>query len=64
MTLIVVFSIIGGLIIGLLSLYWTLGIGWYIAIDSSTDIEGGILVLLYGGTLFPKFLRPQINMTI
>ena len=58
----IVFSILGGLIIGLLSLYWTRGIGWYIAIDSSTVIVGGILGLLYGGTLFPKFLRPQINM--
>ena len=54
----ITYSILGGLIIGFLSLYWTYGIGWYIAIDGSTILTGGILGLIYGATLFPKFLKP------
>jgi len=54
----VIFSILGGLVIGILSGYWTMGIGWYIAIDDSTVIVGGVLGLIYGATLFPKYLRP------
>jgi hypothetical protein len=57
----IVYSILGGLIIGFLSLYWTLGIGWYIAIDGSTILAGGIFGLIYGATLFPKFLKPTIK---
>ena len=55
----IIYSILGGLIIGFLSLYWTYGIGWYIAIDGSTILTGGILGLIYGATLFPKFLKPM-----
>lgn len=55
----VVFKILGGLVIGILSSYWTMGIGWYIAIDGSTVIVGGILGLIYGSTLFPKYLQPH-----
>jgi hypothetical protein len=55
----IVFSIFGGLFIGFFSMYLTLGIGWYIAIDNSTTIAGGILGIIYGATLFPKFLKPQ-----
>lgn len=51
-------SILGGLIIGSVSLYWTLGIGWYIAIDGSTVIAGGIFGSLYGATIFPRLLQP------
>lgn len=54
----IIFSILGGLIIGFLSLYCTLGIGWYIAIDRSTILAGGALGLIYGAMLFPKFLKP------
>lgn len=53
-----VYSILGGLIIGFVSLYCTLGIGWYIAIDGSTVIAGGFLGCLYGATIFPKLLKP------
>lgn len=55
----IIYSILGGLIIGFLSLYWTYGIGWYIAIDGSTILTGGILGVIYGATLFPKFLKPM-----
>ncbi|MDT0643066.1 hypothetical protein RM553_09525 [Zunongwangia sp. F363] len=53
----IVFSTLGGLAIGLISFYWTMGIGWYIAIDFSTIIAGGILGLIYGAFLFPRFLK-------
>jgi hypothetical protein len=59
----IVYSILGGLIIGFLSFYVTLGIGWYIAIDDSTVLIGGILGLIYGAILFPKFLRPIKRVT-
>ena len=59
----IVYSILGGLIIGFFTLYLTLGIGWYIAIDGSTVIIGGVLGLIYGATLFPKFVRPQNKLT-
>jgi hypothetical protein len=54
----IVYSILGGLVIGFFSLYWTFGIGWYIAIDSTSILVGGLLGLIYGATLFPRFLRP------
>lgn len=54
-----VYATLGGLIIGFLTFYSTLGIGWYIAIDSSSVIAGGILGMLYGATLFPIYLRPN-----
>lgn len=54
----VVFAILGGLIIGFLSLYTTFGIGWYIAIDSSSVICSGILGIIYGSTLFPTYIKP------
>ena len=60
----IVFAMLGGLIIGFLSLYMTLGIGWYIAIDGSTILAGGILGLIYGCTLFPKFLKPVNQTTV
>ena len=53
----IIFAILGGLIIGALSYYWTLGIGWYIAIDFSTVVVGGLLGVIYGATLFPKYLK-------
>lgn len=57
----IIYSIIGGLIIGFLTLYNTLGIGWYIAIDQTTVIAGGILGLIYGTTLFPLYLKPNVK---
>ena len=54
----IIYATLGGLIIGFLSFYMTLGIGWYIAIDASTIWIAGILGLVYGSTLFPLFLRP------
>ena len=60
----IIYSILGGLIIGFLCLYWTLGIGWYIAIDGSTVTAGGILGLIYGATIFPKLLRPKKEQTL
>jgi hypothetical protein len=32
-------------------------VGWYIAIDGSTNLTGGILGLIYRATLFPKLLK-------
>ena len=63
----IVFAVLGGLIFGFLTLYVTLGIGWYIALDGSTVLVGGVLGLLYGATFFPKFMRPisiKINQAI
>lgn len=54
-----VFALLGSLIIGFLSFYVTLGIGWYIALDDSTVIAAGILGIVYGATLFPKYLDPN-----
>ena len=55
----IVYAVLGGLIIGFLTLYNTMGIGWYIAIDTSSVFAGGILGIIYGSTLFPKFLEPN-----
>ena len=55
----ITYSILGGIIVGFLSFYSTLGIGWYIAIDLSSVIAGGILGIIYGSTLFPVFLKPD-----
>lgn len=57
----IVYSIIGGITIGFLCFYWTAGIGWYIAIDFSTILVGGILGSIYGATLFPTFLNPTLK---
>jgi hypothetical protein len=53
-----VYAVLGGIIIGVAAGYVTLAIGWYIALDGSTVWAGIILGLLYGATLFPKFLKP------
>jgi len=56
----IVFSLLGSIVIGFLTMYVTLGIGWYIALDGSTVLAAGILGIIYGATLFPKFLRPVV----
>lgn len=54
----IVFSILGAITIGALSFYWTLGIGWYIALGSVPVYAGGIFGAVYGGFLFPRYLAP------
>ena len=54
----IVFAILGAIIIGALSFYWTLGIGWYIALGELTVYAGGLFGALYGAFLFPRFLAP------
>jgi hypothetical protein len=53
----IVFGFFGGLVFFFFTGYVTLGIGWYIALDFSTVIAGGILGAIYGATIFPKFLK-------
>ena len=54
----ILFAILGGIIIGAVTFYLTLGAGWYIALDGSTVSVGALLGTIYGSTLFPKFLKP------
>lgn len=52
-----VFALLGGLITGLVTLYVTLAIGWYIAINQVTVLVAGGLGLVYGATLFPVIIN-------
>ena len=54
----IVFTLLGGLITGLVTFYVTLAIGWYIAINELTVIVAGGLGLAYGATLFPAIIHP------
>ena len=54
----VVYAILGGLIIGFLTAYITMGMGWYIAIDGSSVVVGGLLGAFYGAVMFPNAFRP------
>ncbi|MDO7887893.1 hypothetical protein [Hymenobacter cheonanensis] len=57
-----IYAVLGGIIIGIAAGYWTLAIGWYIALDESTVWAGSVLGLLYGAILFPKFLKPTVTL--
>lgn len=54
-----VYAVLGGLVIGFLTAYITMGMGWYIAIDGSSVIVGGLLGAFYGAVLFPNIFRPR-----
>ena len=55
----ILYPILGGLVIGFLTAYITMGIGWYIAIDRSSVMVGGLLGAFYGAALFPSLFRPR-----
>ena len=50
--------VLGGLLAGFLSLFGIAAAGWYIAISAVAVYGGGVLGLLFGALVLPKFASP------
>lgn len=59
-----IYAVLGGIIIGLLTFYSALRTGWEIEVDISSIIAGGVFGFIYGTTLFPKYLKPRTTKKI